>query len=343
MESIRKNNAGISLPQKRAVVVGGTSGIGEGIALRLARANVSVSVVGRSRERGEEVVRRMRELSSSESGAEHEFVACDSFLMRNIVSTCAALRERHGDRIDWLVLSQGMATVQGRTETAEGIDEKLALHFFGRMLFVRELLPALRRAAASEEEKERERNREREGESQQCTADNNNNNNSNNSTCTSIRSGWHSGKVLSVLSAGVHSAFSQTRADFELRESYSIKNAADAAGFYNDLALHALSRQPENAQLTFIHAAPGFVATRWGTEMPWYIRGAVRALQVFGRSAEDCGEAMSDSLFTHRESGLALVDKDGNPARLTSAHEEALSDWVWQRTNQVLDRALQTK
>jgi hypothetical protein len=38
---------------------------------------------------------------------------------------------------------QGIATVQGRTETAEKLDVKMALHYFGRVDFVRELGPAL--------------------------------------------------------------------------------------------------------------------------------------------------------------------------------------------------------
>ena len=43
-----------------------------------------------------------------------------------------------------------------------------------------------------------------------------------------------------------------------------------AAGFYNDLGLDSFARQPENKNVTFIHAAPGFVNTNWGTELPWY-------------------------------------------------------------------------
>lgn len=39
-----------------------------------------------------------------------------------------------------------------------------------------------------------------------------------------------------------------------------------------------------NKAVVFTHAAPGFVATRWGTEMPMVIRWLVRMLQFFGRS-----------------------------------------------------------
>lgn len=46
--------------------------------------------------------------------------------------------------VDILVLSQGILTMAGYTPTAENIDNKLALHYYGRMLFVQELLPLLR-------------------------------------------------------------------------------------------------------------------------------------------------------------------------------------------------------
>lgn len=46
--------------------------------------------------------------------------------------------------VDILVLSQGILTMAGFTPTAENIDNKLALHYYGRVLFVQELLPLLR-------------------------------------------------------------------------------------------------------------------------------------------------------------------------------------------------------
>ncbi len=104
--------------------------------------------------------------------------------------------------------------------------------------------------------------------------------------------------------------------------------------------MDAFSQQPENIKITFIHAAPGFVATRWGTEMPWYIKGPVRALHLFGRSTEDCGEAMCDPLFNHQQGGLVLIDNNANPAKKTSSHSDEAREFVFQRTMEVLDRAL---
>lgn len=82
---------------------------------------------------------------------------------------------------------------------------QLVLHYFGRVEFVRCLLPQLR---ASE-----------------------------------------SGRVLSVLSAGVHSSYSHWSDDFELKNHYGLKAAADSAGFYTDAALHGRDLCPRSARL----------------------------------------------------------------------------------------------
>jgi NAD(P)-dependent dehydrogenase (short-subunit alcohol dehydrogenase family) len=141
MKAIRAANAGASLPGRRAVVVGGTSGIGHGIAARLAQAKMGVTIVGRDETRGNAVVEELRTLG----GEGHEFVRCDASLLGNVATCTAAITARH-PVIDMLVLTQGIATTQGYTPTREGIDVKLALHYYSRMGFVESLLPSLRRA-----------------------------------------------------------------------------------------------------------------------------------------------------------------------------------------------------
>ena len=246
MKAVRAANKLVAASgSRRAVVVGGTSGIGEGIAKRLAEAQYSVTIVGRSASRGAEVVSAMSLLG----GKGHSFIAADAFLLSTARSVAAEYARAHpAEPLDILVLTQGMATLQGRTETAEGVDQKLALHYFGRVAFILNFLPLLRLAPSP--------------------------------------------RVLSVLSAGVHGAYAHVADDPELREHYSLKAAADAAGLYNDLELDTLSRLPENAGVTFAHAAPGFVNTAWGTEMPWAVRMLLRALKPFGKSAADCAEYM---------------------------------------------------
>ncbi|KAJ7643545.1 hypothetical protein FB45DRAFT_735704, partial [Roridomyces roridus] len=49
-------------------------------------------------------------------------------------------------KVNFLALSPGLLTLDGRNETEEGIDRKLAVHYYGRWRFIRELIPALEAA-----------------------------------------------------------------------------------------------------------------------------------------------------------------------------------------------------
>ena len=61
MRVVRASNGLVDLTGKRAVVVGGTSGIGKGLALRLAKAGASVTIVGRSQERAANIIQQMQQ------------------------------------------------------------------------------------------------------------------------------------------------------------------------------------------------------------------------------------------------------------------------------------------
>ena len=65
-------------------------------------------------------------------------------------------------------------------------------------------------------------------------------------------------RVLSVLSAGMHKGSKELLTDLGLAHSYSLANAANAAGFYNDLGLDALARAPGNERIKFVHAVRPF-------------------------------------------------------------------------------------
>ena len=82
----------LELAGKQAVVVGGTAGIGRGVAVRLARAGCAVTIVGRSESRGANVVAEMAAAAAEGQGGEektterpkHAFVRCDCFLLKNV-------------------------------------------------------------------------------------------------------------------------------------------------------------------------------------------------------------------------------------------------------------------
>eukprot|EP00927_Polykrikos_kofoidii_P018908 TRINITY_DN18800_c0_g2_i1.p1 TRINITY_DN18800_c0_g2~~TRINITY_DN18800_c0_g2_i1.p1 ORF type:complete len:346 (+),score=58.53 TRINITY_DN18800_c0_g2_i1:94-1131(+) len=288
-----------SLVGRHALVVGGTSGIGHGIALSLAKAGCSVTISGRSQSRGSAIVEELHATaanSAPDAKANFSFEQLDCFSMpacnefaKNHLASCRAL--------DFLVMTQGMATLQGYTPTADtcgGLDEKLTLHYWSRVLLAKRLAPMLEQST--------------------------------------------DGRVLSVLSGGVHGPYAKYGEDPELAcGNYSIKNSADAAGFYNDIMVEQLSA--EHAGVTFLHAAPGFVATSWGTEMPTAVRFLVRALQNFGRSKEDCGDMMIKGLMSERYKGGGwyLLDQYGEPSAKKTALHDSAKEPVWAHTKRVIE------
>mmetsp|Transcript_19093 Transcript_19093/g.27188 ORF Transcript_19093/g.27188 Transcript_19093/m.27188 type:complete len:312 (-) Transcript_19093:1935-2870(-) len=302
---------------KRAVVVGATNGIGKAISCRLASDGFSVIAVGRNKEgRAEEIIKNLTECSSAsaksnpDTKTQHEFRPCDAFSLDQ-VKECASGIARDHSQIDALVMTQGMATIQGFTPTSEGNDEKLTLHYWSRAAFTALLLPSLRTSSMP-----------------------------GGSVC------------MSVLSGGVHSPYTKYKEDPEIRKKYSIKNAADGAGFYTDLFLDKLSRQPSNQGINFIHSCPGFVASNWGTEMPFYLKGPVRFMQkIGGKSPSKCASFMVQPILQCTSGNIDLVgpgsdgqgvfimNEDASSGKLTRLHTEDAIESVWDTTSTVLGKA----
>jgi NAD(P)-dependent dehydrogenase (short-subunit alcohol dehydrogenase family) len=252
------SNCDADIKTMKALVVGGTSGIGYGIALALAkRGDVAITIAGRSAERGGKIVEELTRLSPDQ---QHAFEAVDGF---NLASFKELAGKQAPEDTDILVMTHGMATTQGYTPTADGLDQKLQLHYFSRFYLAKLYAPKMKPDS----------------------------------------------RIVAVLSAGVHGKYSKFEQDFELKKHYSIKNAADAAGFYLDAGLEAVSVQ--RPDLIISHAAPGFVNTNWGTELPMWMRMMVRPMQkLFAKSAERCGDLLTEG-FMNLPVGYSLLDEHG--------------------------------
>lgn len=123
-----------------AVFVGGTSGIGAGMARAFARhrnGDAHIILIGRNRAAAEQVIASFPKPSDGGESVRHEFVECDVTLMRNVRKVAAELVQQL-PKLNFLVLTQGMMTMKGRDETDEGIDRKLALHYYSRWRFTYE-------------------------------------------------------------------------------------------------------------------------------------------------------------------------------------------------------------
>jgi len=93
------------LKEKKALVTGGTSGIGRGIAKRFAEQGAHVIIVGTSPEKGKEVVEEMRSVGLS--GAHFSFIAADVANFE-AVQACAAEATKTLGGVDILVNCAGV-------------------------------------------------------------------------------------------------------------------------------------------------------------------------------------------------------------------------------------------
>ena len=90
IKSAKVLSEGVSFAGKRALVVGGTAGIGHGIALRLAKAGCAVTIVGRSEERGNAIIDEMTKVSpDSAGGYSHGFTQVQK---GSFTTTCSLAR-----------------------------------------------------------------------------------------------------------------------------------------------------------------------------------------------------------------------------------------------------------
>ncbi|KAM0478704.1 hypothetical protein ACHAP7_005850 [Fusarium lateritium] len=118
-----------------ALIVGGTSGIGYAIAKRIASSPTyhfpAITIVGRTKPK-------------TMPAEDVSFHALDASSMHALKEFAQDFRNNTSNSpLDLLVMTQGIMTLAGRTETSEGIDRKMALHYYGKQLLIRELSPIM--------------------------------------------------------------------------------------------------------------------------------------------------------------------------------------------------------
>jgi len=134
------------------VVAGGTSGIlsrvkyllntyvgiGAGIATAFAKyapkdSNAPyIIIIGRSRQGADSVIEEMKKVNAA---GKYEFVQGDLTMMKNVRSVATEVSGKV-DKINYLCMSPGVLTLKGQDDTDEGIDRKMALHFYSRDTFL---------------------------------------------------------------------------------------------------------------------------------------------------------------------------------------------------------------
>ncbi|KAJ8473383.1 hypothetical protein ONZ45_g16324 [Pleurotus djamor] len=183
-----------------AVIVGGTAGIGAALAVKVAQYSTSptVHLVGRSKSSADGVISQMKEVNPK---GDYHFHECDVSLLSNSRNLATSLSGSL-PKVNLLIVSQGILSMQGRTETSEGLDIKMSLHYYSRMLFIRTLLPNLLKAVESGEE----------------------------------------ARVMSVLDSVRGSLKKLNWDDLDLKKNYSLGSAAAHCITMTDVAVHRFAR-----------------------------------------------------------------------------------------------------
>ncbi|KAE8138692.1 short-chain dehydrogenase/reductase [Aspergillus pseudotamarii] len=260
--AVRENNSEISRlygSNLVAVFVGGTSGIGESTARAFIR-NTNASrayLVGRDQARATRMIEELRQIRPD---SQITFLKADVSLLREVDDACSAIQQKE-DKLNLLFLSPGTGTMKGRTETDEGLDRKLTLHYYARMRFVANLLPQLLKGEDGTNE-------------QQPTMG-----------CVPRLS-----RVVSVLEAGGEAALHLE--DLSLETHYSLRNCAKHAITMNSVSMeHLAASYP---QVSFIHSFPGIVRTRLDRDLGTLAKHAISALMVLAKpweiTLEESGE-----------------------------------------------------
>jgi len=296
----------LSTPSLHALVVGGTSGIGRAIAIRIANSSQSAKVIiaGRSVDKVEQDFKESREVQHN--NLKYEKVDCTS--MEDVKKMCARIAQdirTSNKKLDAVFLTQGILTTAGLTLTKDGIDSKMALHYYSRMLIVRELLRL------------------------QCLTDH--------ATIMSVLDGRFSdanAKLnwddLALVKPG----------------SFGLGQCGKHCMAFNDMQLSWFALQGESRSRTYIHAFPGFVKTPISTNLPALMRWGTQAVTaLFGVSPDDCAKNLIQGIDNIREESKGgdtnqnyawNIDSSGKilkKGRIDDSKRAKVSEHTWKVTD----------
>jgi NAD(P)-dependent dehydrogenase (short-subunit alcohol dehydrogenase family) len=125
---------------KVALVTGGTSGIGEATAYKLAQAGAQVVVVARDAEKAQPVLQRIEAL-----GGKGRFVSCDLSSLEDCDRLVALVLEEYG-RIDYLVNNAGRSIRRGIASSYDrfhDFERTMQLNYFGSLRLIMGFMPAM--------------------------------------------------------------------------------------------------------------------------------------------------------------------------------------------------------
>lgn len=296
----RAANAALSarLGSPTALIVGGSSGVGQALAFKLAQYSDTPRIIisARNPTTAQATLDQLKQINSQ---GRYDFIPVDMTVSKSIKDLSTRVKSQES-KLNFLIVSSGALTMQGRKENEDGIDEKMMFNYYGRMMLIHSLVPLLETTAAA----------------------------------AAAASGSEQGRgegarVLSVLAATMGGKIQFD--DLDLKTHYGLKAAADAASAYNDLAAEQLSRL--HPTVGFMHAYPGIVNTSIMSGLPAVLRYASKLVTAFATSPEDCGEWLWYGLSRPEHAkGWYLLNQNGDVVPKAKYHTDEARDKVWKHT-----------
>lgn len=127
---------------RRALLTGGTSGIGRSAARQLAARGVNVVVTGRRQEKGERVLAEIQAAHPDGSG---DFYQANFADLDDVRDLAAEINSKY-DRLDALINNAGTGTSE-RILTEDGIEKTFAVNYVAPFLLTNLLVPLLEESA----------------------------------------------------------------------------------------------------------------------------------------------------------------------------------------------------
>ncbi|KAJ7839195.1 hypothetical protein B0H13DRAFT_2102308 [Mycena leptocephala] len=268
-----------------AVFAGGTSGVGQAMAEAFARqtnGRAYIILIGQNAAAASAIIATFPKPAESD-GWMHEFVQCDATSMAGIRALCAGLRVRL-ERINFLLLTAAGPKANSLLEcgeTAEGLDNHLAMRYFARYVYTKELLPLLLNAREQ---------------------------------------GQHA-HVMTILGAGLGFKIPSDDLGLDEARRRTIKFSRSVAAFkgmmrgaaYNDGLIAWFGAQHRN--IAFTHIYPGQVATAGKEFNPGWLLTPLAWVVGYMRTIvpqDECAQYMLYALLEPEGGGVFIRDNHGD-------------------------------